>query len=50
MLLRDPFLLPARTTRLHGALFELPDATASDRPVVSIDGRTLATILRGVPK
>src|SRR5580704_3786699 len=36
--------------RLHGALFELPDATASDRPVVSIDGRTLATILRGVPK
>jgi transposase len=36
--------------RLHGALFELPDARASESPVVSIDGRTLATILRGVPK
>ena len=36
--------------RLHGALFELPDATASDFPLVSIDARSLATILRGVPK
>ena len=36
--------------RLHGALFELPDATASDRPLVSIDARALAAILRGVPK
>lgn len=35
--------------RLHGALFKLPDAT-SDRPLASIDARTLATILRGVPK
>jgi len=31
--------------RLHQALFELPD-----RPLASIDARTLATILRGVPK
>ena len=36
--------------RLHGALFELPDATTSDRPLAPIDARTLATILRGVPK
>ncbi len=36
--------------RLHGAVFELPDATASDRPVASIDARTLAMILRGVAK
>ena len=36
--------------RLHGALFELPDATGSDRPLVSINARTLATILRGVAK
>lgn len=36
--------------RLHGALFELPDASSSDRPIVSIDARSLATILRGVAK
>jgi transposase len=36
--------------RLHGALFELPDATESDRPVVAINAHTLATILRGVAK
>jgi transposase len=36
--------------RLHGALFELPDATATDRPLASIDARTLAMILRGVAK
>jgi transposase len=36
--------------RLHGALFELPDAPSSDRPLVSIDARALAMILRGVAK
>ncbi len=36
--------------RLHGALFELPDASAADRPATSIDVRMLATILRGVAK
>ena len=36
--------------RLHGALFELPEATASDRPMASIDARALAVILRGVEK
>jgi transposase len=37
--------------RLHGALFELPKATTStDRPVAAIDARSLAMILRGVPK
>ena len=36
--------------RLHGALFDLPDATVSDRPLATIDSRMLATILRGVPK
>ena len=36
--------------RLHGALFELPETTLSDRPLVAIDARTLASILRGVPK
>jgi transposase len=36
--------------RLHGALFELPDASDGDRPLVTIDARMLATILRGVEK
>jgi transposase len=36
--------------RLHRASFELPEAGATDRPLVSIEARTLATILRGVAK
>jgi len=36
--------------RLHGALFELPDGGSSDSRAVAIDARTLAAILRGVPK
>jgi transposase len=36
--------------RLHGALFELPEPTASEIPRVSIDARMLAEILRGVAK
>ncbi len=36
--------------RLHGARFELPEAASSERPLAAIDARTLATILRGVPK
>jgi transposase len=36
--------------RLHAALFELPDASSSDRPLASIDARTLAAIVRGVAK
>ena len=35
--------------RLHAALFELPEST-SGQSMVSIDTRTLATILRGVEK
>jgi len=36
--------------RLHRALFELPEATAVDRPLATIDARTLAAIVRGVAK
>jgi transposase len=36
--------------RLHGALFELPEASDRERPLASIDARTLATIIRGVAK
>ncbi len=36
--------------RLHRALFELPEAIGSDRPLTAIDARTLAAILRGVAK
>ena len=36
--------------RLHRASFELPDAGAADRPLVAIDARALATLLRGVAK
>ena len=37
--------------RLHRSLFELPEAArAEDHPVVSINARTLAAILRGVAK
>src|SRR6476620_11750271 len=32
--------------RLHRASFELPDSGVSDRPLVTIDARALATILR----
>jgi transposase len=36
--------------RLHRAVFELPEATAVDRPLAPIDARTLAAIIRGVAK
>jgi transposase len=36
--------------RLHGATFELPEPTTTQRPLAMIDARMLATILRGVPK
>jgi transposase len=36
--------------RLHGASFELPDSGPGERPLVTIDARALATILRGVAK
>jgi transposase len=36
--------------RLHRALFVLPEPTASDRPLASIDARALAAIIRGVEK
>lgn len=36
--------------RLHGALFELPESAAAERPMVTIDARALATLLRGVTK
>jgi transposase len=36
--------------RAHDARFELPGATVSDRPLATIDARTLAMIVRGVAK
>lgn len=36
--------------RLHGARFELPDASESHRPIASIDAQRLGVILRGVEK
>jgi transposase len=36
--------------RLHGARFELPDPSGSDRPLTTIDTRALAMMLRGVAK
>ena len=36
--------------RLHQATFVLPEAGSLDRPLATIDARSLATILRGVEK
>lgn len=36
--------------RLHGALFELPDSSDTERPLAKLDGHALAALLRGVPK
>lgn len=36
--------------RLHGAHFELPDMSEGERPIATIDARTLAAILRGVER
>ena len=36
--------------RLHRARFDVPEASSTDRPLVSIDARALATLLRGVAK
>ncbi len=36
--------------RLHRALFEIPEATDSKRPLTTIDARALATLIRGVAK
>jgi len=36
--------------RLHKASFELPDDGGAERPLVPIDARTLATLIRGVAK
>jgi len=36
--------------RLHGALFELPDASDAERPLATLDARALSKLLRGVPK
>lgn len=36
--------------RVHRASFDLPDAGAAERPLLPIDARSLATILRGVAK
>ena len=36
--------------RLHRACFELPESGAAERPLVAIDTRALASILRGVAK
>jgi transposase len=36
--------------RLHGASFELPEGGTGDKPLVAIDARSLAMIVRGVAK
>ena len=36
--------------RLHGALFELPDTTDPERPLATLDPRSLAMLIRGVAK
>ena len=36
--------------RLHGALFELPEPSDVERPLATLDGRALATLIRGVPR
>jgi transposase len=36
--------------RFHGASFELPEASDSERPLTPIDASTLATIIRGVAR
>jgi transposase len=36
--------------RLHRALFKLPEGGTTERPLVAIDARSLASILRGVAK
>jgi len=36
--------------RLHGALFELPEASDPELPLATIDVRALAALIRGVPK
>ncbi len=36
--------------RLHGALFQLPDATDTERPLAKLDPRALAMLIRGVAK
>lgn len=36
--------------RLHRALFDLPESGAAERPLVAIDARMFATLLRGVAK
>jgi transposase len=36
--------------RLHAATFELPESGAAERPLVTIDARALAALLRGVAK
>jgi len=36
--------------RLHGALFELPESSDPDRPLAMLDGRALATLIRGVAR
>ena len=36
--------------RLHGASFELPDASDPERPLAKFGARALAMLLRGVAK
>jgi transposase len=36
--------------RLHGAVFELPEATDAERPLAKVDPRSLAMLIRGVAK
>lgn len=36
--------------RLHGALFDLPEASDSERPLASLDAHSLATLIRGVAR
>jgi transposase len=36
--------------RLHGATFELPGPTDTDRPLATLEARALAALLRGVAR
>jgi transposase len=36
--------------RLHGATFEIPDASVGDKPIAPINPRALAALLRGIEK
>lgn len=36
--------------RVHGASFELPDPSDSERPLATLDASSLASLIRGAPR